>query len=282
MISIIKAIALPLVYSCLVAILAAILNHGVAEANNRGVGAGCNMQAPWDSQESNFNDQEVIERQQFPWFDAQSDASRFVEPNTSSVDSSALRESVAPIVPSRLPNWTWNWNWLPGWTFWQTIFWALILLVVIVLGIVLFRLFVSRQSSSSAPSLRRATKLNYEDQIKDLPFQLDTRTGDCRQLAANAYSTGDYSRAIVYLFSHSLLFMDRFEVLRLQRGKTNRQYLRESRTVPQAGEYFSQLILPFESVFFGGHTIDRQQFEQYWNELTTFEHSVSAYQREAK
>ena len=60
--------------------------------------------------------------------------------------------------------------------------------------------------------------------------------------AQRLYRNGDYAQAIIYLFSHQLLQLDRRHWLRLVKGKTNRQYLREVRrsASPHAAELADQ------------------------------------------
>ena len=45
--------------------------------------------------------------------------------------------------------------------------------------------------------------------------------------ARRHYQAGNYGAAIVYLFSFQLVQLDQRQIIRLAKGKTNRQYLRE-------------------------------------------------------
>ncbi len=64
---------------------------------------------------------------------------------------------------------------------------------------------------------------------------------------------GDYSKAIVYLFSHILIELDEHRRIRLQRGKTNGMYLRELGRWPEWRGAIRKVVTAFERSFFGGH-----------------------------
>jgi hypothetical protein len=149
---------------------------------------------------------------------------------------------------------------------------AVLLVLLIVLAVWFLRKIANNDDATE--DMVEARLKDYKKQIKELPFQIDTELGNCRDLAEAAFRSGDHSRAIIYLFSHALLYLDQHQVVRLRRGKTNRQYLREARELPPAYQYFSKLITPFESVFFGNHPMNPQEFSEYWRELPEFENHV--------
>ncbi len=89
--------------------------------------------------------------------------------------------------------------------------------------------------------------------------------------ARRRYEAGDFDNAIVYLFCHQLVQLDRHDRIRLTRGKTNRQYLRELDPQTDLGKILQQSMSTFEAAFFGHHAIDRTRFEDCWNRLEEFE-----------
>ena len=113
------------------------------------------------------------------------------------------------------------------------------------------------------------------ERIKALPFVLDNLKDDLRSLAGAAYQKGDYKRAITLLFSHVLLHLDKASLIRLRKGKTNRQYLGELRSHRKLTNYYERVMLPFEDAFFGDHELKRERFEDCWNELEQFENNVT-------
>jgi hypothetical protein len=92
--------------------------------------------------------------------------------------------------------------------------------------------------------------------------------------ARRAYEQGNFGEAIIYLFSHQLLQMDRRHLIRLTKGKTNRQYLREIGPRRTLRQLFEQTMVAFEDVFFGAHVLGRDRFEACWSQLNRFDQLV--------
>ena len=65
--------------------------------------------------------------------------------------------------------------------------------------------------------------------------------------------------------------LDKFAVIRLARGKTNRQYLRESGKAPPQRQLLEVTMHTFEDVFFGRRVLDRRGFEACWQHVSQFE-----------
>jgi hypothetical protein len=112
------------------------------------------------------------------------------------------------------------------------------------------------------------------DRIESLPFVMARPRGDLLDEAQAAYEAGDYRRAVIYLFSYVLIHLDKHQQIRLARGKTNRQYLRELRPVPEIRGFVEQTMHAFEDVFFGDHALSRQEFEAVWRQLDHFHQRV--------
>ena len=93
---------------------------------------------------------------------------------------------------------------------------------------------------------------------------------DLRGEAERNYREGNYREAIVYLYSYLLVQLDRRQVIRLTKGKTNRQYLREVRQRPELVPIFEPTMIAFEDVFFGDHPLSRGEFEKCWDRLDEF------------
>ncbi len=89
-------------------------------------------------------------------------------------------------------------------------------------------------------------------------------------MARRLHDEGRFSEAIVYLFSHELIELDRHHLIRLARGKTNRQYLRELSGKSDLRSLLSRTIDRFERAFFGAERLDRQSVDVCWNDLPNF------------
>lgn len=107
--------------------------------------------------------------------------------------------------------------------------------------------------------------------VENLPFQVPTPKGDMLSEAERQYQAGNYDLAIIYLFSYELMRLDKAQVIRLTKGKTNRQYVREARSRPELAAILKNTMLAFEDVFFGHHSLERERFEECWREVETFQ-----------
>ncbi len=88
---------------------------------------------------------------------------------------------------------------------------------------------------------------------------------------------GRLDEAIVLLFGHQLLLLDRGGMLRLARGKTNGRYLRETRgKSPEAHQLLAHSVAAFEASYFGGHAPQPEQFASLWAENAELEAIVEA------
>jgi hypothetical protein len=156
-------------------------------------------------------------------------------------------------------------SWLFG--FWQII--LLVCLLMIVAVIVFFVLKIGT-TFSRAESYGSVAAERKKAAISDLPFELERTMLGLREQAELYRSQGDYSKAIIYLFSHVLIEMDSARCIRLERGKTNRSYLRELRGRDKLRGFANQLIHAFEYTFFGKHPISQEVCEKIWQQLPAF------------
>jgi hypothetical protein len=136
--------------------------------------------------------------------------------------------------------------------------------------------FALNQKRSSKTAKSTSDGVSDADQVEALPFMAERPRGDLLGQARRHYEQGNYSEAIIYLFSYELVELDKFAQIQLAKGKTNRQYLREVSTVAPLRSPLERTLLAFESVFFGRRTLDRAGFEACWNELPHFEAQLRA------
>lgn len=162
-----------------------------------------------------------------------------------------------------------------GWLFQG---WGIVLLVSIMLGIALIVILVLRNGMMS-PYFRDnrekyVARERENAKILDLPFEVEQSTLGLLDQAKRYRDTGDYSKAIIYLFSHVLVELDAARCIRIERGKTNRIYLRELRDRDSLRGFTSQTVQAFEFAFFGKHRLSKDAFETIWGQLPTFQESV--------
>lgn len=74
---------------------------------------------------------------------------------------------------------------------------------------------------------------------------------------------GDYRSAVRYLYLSSLLLLDERGLLRYDRTKTNREYLRSISRSPGLARPLGEVIEVFDDVWYGYHSLDEQAFRHY-------------------
>jgi Domain of unknown function (DUF4129) len=152
------------------------------------------------------------------------------------------------------------------------------------LGLIAFliaKAFLKDEASESVVHRKLIDTKADIDRVEALPFQVRKGTGDFLGEARRLYEAGQYSEAIIYLFSYQLVALDRQHLIRLAKGKTNRQYSRELRARPALRSMLEQTIVAFEDAFFGRKALSRERFEASWRQLDAFHHELEQLERAA-
>ena len=151
--------------------------------------------------------------------------------------------------------------------------------LTLLVGLLLFiaylvaRAFMGQEVVSTAASKVIETSRE-ADRVEELPFAVKRPGGDMLEEARLAYEAGNYSDAIVYLYSYYLIQLDRQHLIRLAKGKTNRQYLREVRSQLTLRGILETTMVAFEDVFFGHHDLSRERFEACWQKVAEFQREI--------
>ncbi|MDB4633765.1 hypothetical protein OAG76_00020 [Rubripirellula sp.] len=120
------------------------------------------------------------------------------------------------------------------------------------------------------------------ERMKHLPKELRRTDVNLRSEAQRLMLASQYDQAIILLFAHQLLLLDRYGMLRLNRGKTNRKYIRETRaTNEQVATCLEATIASFERSYFGRHKITRNEFADTWRLNEQLEMRIEEKQGEA-
>lgn len=154
-------------------------------------------------------------------------------------------------------------------TFFQVLGLGLLTLIIVGVIALLVKAFMQGEQAQTQ-GIKFVDTSHDVDKVEDLPFQLKRPTGDFLSEARRLYEAGKYSEAIVYLFSYQLVALDKRHVIHLSKGKTNRQYLRETRSREPLKQLLQRTMISFEDVFFGHHDLSRDRFEESWNRLDEF------------
>ncbi len=200
----------------------------------------------------------------FPWYDAAAEDLRRldVEPPADLKN----RDSKWLFNPPNLS--------MPDWILLllRVLAWTVLVMLIALVAYFLARAFMSIEDGfiDRTNSGEDLTLSGDVDRVDALPFQLKRPQGDLLAEARRLYEEGQFADAMIYLYSYQLVQLDRSHVIRLTRGKTNRQYLREVRRRSNLFELMQRSMETFEDVFFGSHPLDRAGFEACWMQLDEF------------
>ena len=197
---------------------------------------------------------EALAEGSFPWYDSQTD-------------------SLQPLTFRDLASRRSSWNLGP---LLNAIAWTLLAALLAAILVLLFRFATNRRRGAGGESAAQQDQLVAADRVEALPYLAERPRDDLLGQARRHYEQGNYSEAIIYLFSHQLVELDKYAVIRLAKGKTNRQYLRETARMAALRSPLERTMLAFESVFFGRRTLDRAGFEACWNALPEFDQQLRA------
>jgi hypothetical protein len=164
--------------------------------------------------------------------------------------------------------------------------WPIILLIVVTAAITLLVLFLIKiQKLVEAPGRsdsRLTSHATQQRKVTDLPFELDSPDIPLLQLIEQYRGRGDYSKAMVYLYSLMLIELDAVGLIRLTKGKTNWTYLRELSPRQEEKAYATTVVHWFEHVFFGKHIMDAQAFEAIWASFPRFNERLKDARKEQR
>jgi hypothetical protein len=208
----------------------------------------------------------------FPWYDRKQDGVRrlSIVPRDVPQDrgqkwAATPQTTTTPSKPMQLP----RLNLVSS-----TLQWLGLTLLIVLLGVIAYLIAVSflKDEISDGGTERKVVQVRRDaDRVEALPFKVRAATTDFLAEARRLYDAGQYSEAIIYLFSHQLVELDKHQVIRLAKGKTNRQYLRETRSRPLISGVLENTMVAFEDAFFGNKQLSRDVFERSWSRLNEFE-----------
>ena len=204
--------------------------------------------------------QEALDRSfgGFPWYESADDDVRRID-----------------VEPTRVR----SGGWAPDWSFptiptMSLFVWIVIGMVVALLLYALLRSFLRRDFEESPQRVHQTPTITDIDRVEALPFAVRRPHADLLAEARRHYEQGEFGEAMVYLYSHFLVQLDRHHVIHLTKGKTNRQYVQETNARPPLRDILESSMVVFEDVFFGKHTISRTRFESCWFRVDQFNQHV--------
>ena len=216
----------------------------------------------------------------YPWYDSSSDGARTIPLASSDDADSANRGSKWTATPgTTTPGTAWRGFGLLGGIF-NFLGIALLIVFIGLIAWLIAKAFLKDEISEGVA--RRVIETSRDvDRVEALPFKIRKPTGDFLSEARRLYEAGEFSEAIIYFFSYQLVELDRHHLIRLAKGKTNRQYLREVRPRPSLHAILAITMVAFEDAFFGRKTLGREQFEACWRRLDEFQAELERLERAA-
>ena len=195
----------------------------------------------------------LVDSGDYPWYDEDSDGIRRIDVEEEAEPSMTTTSSGGAAI--------------------ELMAWLGLALVLAVIIALLVWSFLANESRSDLPPEDDVDedRRRQIDRLEALPFQVKRPDADLLAEARRHYEQGNYGEAIIYLFSHQLVQLDKSQHLTLDKGKTNRQYLRELGAIDGLRDILEQTTLAFEHVFFGRHKLPRERFEACWSELSRFD-----------
>ncbi|MEZ6136264.1 MAG: hypothetical protein R3C53_15320 [Pirellulaceae bacterium] len=205
-----------------------------------------------------------------PWYDSQADS--YKPPQVSPARDNDLRsKGRVAAVKTKTP---WNWNWQPLWDALSYLFsWASLSILAAIALFALLALIIHSLRNYAPVRNERMLKVGRVEidaaRVSSLPFDVVRSQGDPLSEAEMLRRAGRYNEAIVYLYGYMLLALDQTRKIHLQKGRTNRMYLRELK-LTALKRIVEPTMLAFEEVFFGKHSISQERFELLWGQLDDF------------
>lgn len=180
-------------------------------------------------------------------------------------------------------------NWLAGWNFdvagfFELLMWLVLGAMICVAIYVLYKAVQNIEQREINDTENEELARSHIERVEALPVNVGRKVTDFYAETRRLRSKGDYAGAIVYLFGHQLIELDRRHLLRLVKGKTNRQYLRELRASgggQRLAEILQETVYLFERSFFGANPPSEQEFEQVWSSMQEFDTLLAANAKEA-
>lgn len=127
--------------------------------------------------------------------------------------------------------------------------------VIMVILLIIVFIFVFR---TLIIDFSREAKLNGEN-ASDEPLTSEAAFAKAQELSRG----GDFRSAVRYLYLSALLIMDERGVMRYDRSKTNREYLRSVSNSPELSKPLEEVIEVFDNVWYGYHSLEEETFKHY-------------------
>jgi hypothetical protein len=147
---------------------------------------------------------------------------------------------------------------------------TLLLVLVLIAFFVFLIVLAYHLGPRSAHRREERARLGALARLADLPEGMGTDGGDPWAEAMRRKAAGDLAGAVICLFAHQLLSLDRLGLIRLVPGLTGRQYVRGLRD-PELAECVRSTLALFEWVYYGRRMPTAKAFDDVWRRALVFD-----------
>jgi len=212
--------------------------------------------------------QSTMGSKQFPWYSNEMDDAAFV-PFPKERKEKEKPEKELKKRESREPSSFWTFFAKMSYT---TIFVIGLIVILLILALAWFVLFRNRDLFRKL--WKKEEYQERQRRIETLPEEARDMFDDLIGAARRAFEAGQYRNALIYYFSHQLVWLDMHQLIRMHKGKTNHEYARELKNATEVLSYYEKSMMLFESVYYGDHQITRLLFLDIWERRNEFSQAV--------
>jgi len=224
-------------------------------------------------------------QKRLPWYDSENDEVKFsnlpdieTAPVQTNTNKSVAKKKRAPNTGKAPAGGGATGTRTDGAFVMNIIFWVVVAVILITFLALLVWAFlkVEFKEQQLEEQVVEDRPIDTKASVEDLPFQMPSGpTGDWLSVARGHFESGNFKSAIIYLYSHVLFALDNRGLVRLTRGKTNRQYLTEIQRHRDIAEYMEKCMLPFEDAFFGDIDVTADEIKNCLDGIGQFESQLS-------
>lgn len=136
------------------------------------------------------------------------------------------------------------------------VYWTVVAVVFAMAALLIYHIYLTMRSAfGPGRRRRRAEKARPELEIENEPQTL-------RKRAETEAAAGRFAEALRYLYLALIHHLDRREVLRYDRSRTNHEYLRQARQHPAILDPLRKVTRLAERAWYGHYGLGRREYEQ--------------------
>ncbi len=208
----------------------------------------------------------LVKKDHFPWYSRQTRDLKFLPPPQERTNSDYYYER--DTTTSR------------NFSLMSTVLYFILIVFVLIVGILLWFVFEQYYKKYKDFEIAKKEPDNRKRQRENLPLEVHESLDNLYTMAERYYREGDYRRAIIFYFSYILVEMDKAQLIRLNKGRTNRDYLPALCNQEELRKVYRTVMELFEKTYYGTWRINQNDFERVWAERELFQDLLQRIQNE--